>query len=63
LNDNPVALGGGRADDGELRAAAEEATAWLESRPDWTEGDAATASRLRAALGVPTADERTKVRG
>lgn len=30
--------------------AAEEAAAWLESRPDYTEGDAATASTLRNAL-------------
>ena len=36
-----------------LREAAIEAADWLELRPDYTEGDAATASRLRAAL-APT---------
>lgn len=34
-----------------LQEAAAEAVEWLESRPDFTEGDAATASRLRSVLG------------
>jgi hypothetical protein len=40
-----------------LESAAAEAAEWLESRPDYTEGDAATSSRLRAALGVGHADQ------
>ena len=35
---------------GDLRAVALEAAAWLEGRPDATEGDAATASALRGVL-------------
>jgi chromosome segregation ATPase len=34
-----------------LRRVLGECIDWLESRPDYTEGDAATASRARAALG------------
>jgi hypothetical protein len=36
-----------------LREALEECVDWLESRPDFTEGDAVTASRARVALERP----------
>lgn len=36
---------------GEALAAVQEAIAWLESRPDMTEGDAAVSSRLKAVFG------------
>lgn len=38
------------AENAELREALKECAAWLESRPDYTEGDAATASMARALL-------------
>ena len=41
-----------------LRAALEEGAAWLESRPDFTEGDAATASRMRALTAHPAPTEQ-----
>lgn len=43
-------VGGAENRIAQLEAALREAAAWLESRPDYTEGDAATASRLRNAL-------------
>ena len=35
---------------GDLRSVCLEAVSWLETRPDATEGDAATASRIRGVL-------------
>ena len=40
----------GRGNVKRLREALTEAAEWLETRPDYTEGDAATASSCRAAL-------------
>jgi hypothetical protein len=40
----------------EARRLLEEAASWLESRPDYTEGDAATSSAIRGFLGVSDAE-------
>ena len=40
------------AENAKLRAALEECASWLEARPDMTEGDVATASAAREALGL-----------
>jgi hypothetical protein len=45
---------------GALRSVCYEAVAWLESRPDLTEGDAATSTRIRAVLEDIEAEEESR---